>query len=549
MIHPSIFNTSQICYQLGVRHAVMSPGSRNAPLTISFARHQKIKKWIIPDERSAGFIGLGIAQQTKTPVVLCCTSGTALLNYAPAVAEAYYREIPLIILSADRPPELIDQRDGQTIRQFESLKNHVKGSAQLPVVTTNDHTEAKLFQAQLIEYVLMANRQPIGPVHINVPFREPFYPKKEEIFTFESVAIPQCDNDYAKQESQLPNISDYKKILILIGQHDEDVELSELLKPLAEKVPVIRSPLNNLQIGINHVDAFIDKQANLTPDLLITSGLSVLSKKLKTYLKTHQPTQHFHFDPAGVPVDTFLSQPKLIKNSIKSFLKDMSVRNVDTEYLNQWKAYEASTYQEIISFLSTSPFSESKAVHTVLSHIPENNLLHLSNSMSVRYADLFGVKNKITCMSNRGTSGIDGCTSTALGSALVSSQMNTLLTGDLAFLYDRNAFFHNYQLPNLRVIVLNNNGGGIFRLIEGPATLPELEDYFETRHNRTAQYICAENKMEYLQAKDEASLLQCIKDFYNPSKTAKVLEIFTNPEVNQTVFKSFKNHIHEQINN
>lgn len=180
MLNPTVFNTSQICYQLGVKHAVMSPGSRNAPLTISFARHDGIKKWIIPDERSAGFVALGIAQETKTPVVLCCTSGSALLNYAPAIAEAYYREIPLIILSADRPPELIDQRDGQTIRQFESLKNHVKGSFNLPLIS--NESDIKDYQARLIEAMRLSGQLPKGPVHLNIPFSEPLPRKRSETY-------------------------------------------------------------------------------------------------------------------------------------------------------------------------------------------------------------------------------------------------------------------------------------------------------------------------------------------------------------------------------
>ncbi|MDE0470577.1 MAG: thiamine pyrophosphate-binding protein, partial [Ekhidna sp.] len=176
MLHPAVFNISQVCHQLGIRHAVLSPGSRNAPLLISFARNAQIEKYIIPDERAAGFIALGIAQKTKRSVVVACTSGTALLNYAAAVAEAFYREIPLIVLSADRPPELIDQRDGQTIRQFEVLKNHVKKSIQLPVIKEEDNT--KRFQKDLISAVRLSQELPRGPVHINIPFEEPFYPTK-----------------------------------------------------------------------------------------------------------------------------------------------------------------------------------------------------------------------------------------------------------------------------------------------------------------------------------------------------------------------------------
>ncbi len=523
----------------------MSPGSRNAPLTISFARHDNIKKWVIPDERSAGFVAVGIAQTTKSPVVLCCTSGSALLNYAPAIAEAYYREIPLIILSADRPPELIDQRDGQTIRQYEALKNHVKASYNLPVVL--NEAAASDYQNQLVNGIKQSMQLPSGPIHINIPFQEPFYPTTDQKLEYSPIDIEKYAPGFVGASID-KDISLYKRILILVGQQDPDTELDQVLEKLADKVPIIKSPLNNLTVGIEHVDGFINDQDELKPDLLITSGLSVLSKKLKNYLRKHTPEKHLHLDPAGVEVDTYLTHPEYIKQPLSRFLENLSFDHVDDRYIQKWKSFESETKLVIDAFPAGS-FSETAATRKVLEAIPANINLHLSNSMPVRYADLFGVKNGINCFSNRGTSGIDGCTSTAVGTSLVSDQMNVLITGDLAFQYDRNAFFHNYDLPNLRIIVLNNQGGGIFRLIDGPSRLPELEEYFETRHNRTAEYICAENGFEYFTAKDEPSLLKHLETFFNNSKSAKVLEIFTSPEINQKVYKELKKHIHERINN
>ncbi|WP_370087049.1 2-succinyl-5-enolpyruvyl-6-hydroxy-3-cyclohexene-1-carboxylic-acid synthase [Ekhidna sp.] len=546
MLHPPVFNSSQVCAQLGVKHAVMSPGSRNAPLTISFARQEKIKKWIIPDERSAGFIALGIAQQTKTPVVLCCTSGSALLNYAPAIAEAYYREIPLIVLSADRPPELIDQRDGQTIRQYEALKNHVKGSWKLPTILS-DIDEEK-YTLELIDAIQVSQNLPQGPVHINIPFKEPFYPTPDQDLKFEDIALPESEVSIIKSEIDL-NISDFRKILILVGQHSKDIDLSLKLQGVSEKIPIIKSPLNNLNVGLDHVDAFIEAQSELKPDLLITSGLSVLSKKLKTFLRQHKPSRHIHFDPGGVKVDTYGTNPQYIKRDLSDFLSQLKANEVDTKYLKDWQKFEKTTKTAIMDFIPQTSYSETKVAHTILASIPEQSFLHLSNSMPVRYADLFGVKKNIEVYSNRGTSGIDGCTSTMIGSALVNDNLHVLLTGDLAFLYDRNAFFHNHLPANIRIIVLNNQGGGIFRLIEGPVRLPELEDYFETRHNRTAEYICAENDLEYLPIKDEQSLDSVLQSFYQPSVKGKVLEVFTDPKTNQEQYKKLKQFIHERINN
>ena len=545
MLHPTIFNTAQVCHQFGIKHAVMSPGSRNAPLTISFARHPEIKKWIIPDERSAGFIALGIAQKTNSPVVLCCTSGTALLNYSPAIAEAFYREIPLIVLSADRPAELIDQRDGQTIRQFEVLKNHVRSSTQLPLI--NSDAASTDYLNLLIESLKKSVKLPKGPVHINIPFAEPFYPTGDESLRYQEVEIEIDEPTYEVNPKIEAGV--YQNILVLVGQRGVDPELDNVLKEVSNQIPVLRFPLNNLAVGIEHVDLFIDQQEELKADLLITSGLSVLSKKLKNFLRKHIPKKHIHFDPAGIEVDTFQSNPEIVKSSLTVFLKHNDFSKVDTAYLNVWHSYASKTSQALNDFDHQSPFSESLAAKDIMHALPKDAILHLSNSMPVRYADMFGKPDGVECFSNRGTSGIDGCTSTALGTSLVTDKLNLLVTGDLAFLYDRNAFFHNHSTPNLRIIVLNNQGGGIFRLIDGPANLPELEEYFETRHNRTAEYICAENKLEYLKASDRDTLKSHLTDFFRLSKSTKILEVFTDPETNQRVYKELKKYVYERVKN
>lgn len=523
---------------------MLSPGSRNAPLLISFSRHPGIEKIIIPDERAAGFVALGIAQQTRSPVVLTCTSGTALLNYAPAIAEAFYREIPLIVLSADRPPELIDQRDGQTIRQFGALSNHVKSSVQLPIIS--DHQDRKQYQDAIIENLKLAQILPQGPVHLNIPFKEPFYPSDEQSdLAFEDFPIRK-DAPLSENSIDGISISESSKIMVLLGQLDPDPELNGIVRDLAEKIPVLRFPINNISSGIDHVDGFIKDQKALQPDILITAGLSVLSKNLKTFLRNRKPSIHYHFDAGGVEVDTYGSSPQLLKVSALPFLKELVASKPSPEYLEAWEKQSHKTSDAIKTFFKQNQYSEASAAHYIIGGLQKGIALHLSNSMPVRYADLFGVPKGIDVFANRGTSGIDGCTATAVGASLVSNRLNVLLTGDLAFLYDRNAFFHNHQLPNLRVVVLNNKGGGIFRLIKGPSAQPELEDYFETRHNRTAEYICKENDLEYYPTHDFDELKTAWSGFFLPSKQGKVLEIFTDPEVNQTEYKKLRNYIDEQ---
>ncbi len=536
MLHPAVFSTSALCHTLGVRHAVMSPGSRNAPLTVSFARNEKVKKWIITDERTAGFVALGIAQETKTPVVLCCTSGTAMLNYAPAVAEAYYREIPLIVLSADRPLEMIDQRDGQTIRQFGALKNHVKNSFQMPPVHNGTATE---YFNKIIEGIRYANELPKGPVHFNIPFKEPFYPTQEQKLEFIEFNLNVLKPE--KMEVEIPDVTAFRRVLILIGQQPQDHELSKPLESIASKIPVIVSPLNNLQLdGIGHADLFLKSQPELAPDLLITSGLSVLSKNVKNFIRATDIKAHWHFDSAGVPVDTYKSKPQLFPAKLATVLPALEQATLDTEFLHTWQRADEEARSLLRAIVEKAVFSELTAFERVLESIPIGTNLHFGNSMPVRYADILGVKTGIECFCNRGTSGIEGVTSTALGTALVSAKLNVLLTGDLSFLYDRNAFFHNHDYANLRLIIFNNQGGGIFRLIDGPSKLDELEEYFETRHDRTAEHICTENRIDYCQVRDDKELRKALTGFFEESKSPKLLEVFTDPEINQQVYRELR---------
>ena len=546
MLFTSIFNTSEILYQLNVKHVVLSSGSRNAPLVISFARNEKLKKWIIPDERSAGFIAVGIAQKTQSPVALCCTSGTALLNYYPAVTEAFYREIPLIVLSADRPKELIDKREGQTIRQYQVLKNHIKKSYQLPITeNTKDETD---YISKLITGGQLSQSLPKGPVHFNIPFKEPFYPKKEQKLNFQKYEIPPIFQKTQAHKEIKISIKKNSKILIVIGQQNPDTSLNKQLDQLTH-IPIIQSPLSNLsQKGIEHVELFLNNQKELQPDILITTGLSILSKKLKQFLKNNPPKKHIHIDPAQVKADTFNTNPKIIGEQLSDFLKNINLKNTNKIYIQRWQLYSQKTKKSLSNFIKKSSFCETTAFYTLLKKIPQNIDLHLSNSMPIRFVDMFGVNKNTITWCNRGTSGIDGCTSTAVGTSWVSHRLNVLLTGDISFFYDRNAFFHQHHLSNLRIIISNNHGGGIFRLIEGPSNLPELATYFETQHNRTAKYICMENNMDYQTAYNEKELIEKLKGFFIPDNQPKVLEIFTQPLINQKNYLNLKKYIYEQVN-
>lgn len=585
MILSSIVHTVQVCARLGVRHAVLSPGSRCAPLSIAFARHPHVQVRTLSDERSAAFVGLGIARQRREPVVLVCTSGSAAYNYAPAVAEAYFQQIPLIVMTADRPPEWIDQLDGQTIRQREIYGRHIKGSYELPVVHSQSAEEDMWYAVrQVAEAVNLSMAYPIGPVHINVPIREPFYPEADEQLDFEQevkVIQQQANPHHLTKENAAQWLSEWKlagKKLIVCGQHVYDHELAMLVSNTSQEqqIPVVADVISNMHLvagAIKHADVLLAQKdeellKSLKPDLLITFGLSVMSKNLKLFLRKYRPLQHWHIQPAGTATDTFQALTQVIHSSPASFFQQISVDQtagtIQHDFLQAWQ-HEEIRYARFVENLfeaghedveqpglekpSLEKPSEFQAVQEVLTHLPDGSNLHLANSMAVRYTNLMGLNSqqqRVEVFANRGTSGIDGSNSTAVGSALASDKLTVLLTGDLAFFYDRNAFWHNYVLPNLRIILLNNYGGGIFRMIDGPARQPELEEYFVTRQALQALNTARDFGMEYqkvrLHSQQEVSQLrEVLPDFMSrKSKHVQLLEIITDADVNTRIFRKYK---------
>ena len=556
MMLAPIFNIAEICVQKNVKHVILSPGSRCAPLTLAFVRHPEITTRTISDERSAAFIALGLSLQTKETTALVCTSGSAAYNYAPAVAEAYFQQIPLLILTADRPPEWIDQLDGQTIRQENIYGKHVKKSYSLPV--DYSHADAQWQVTRVINEAINISREfPQGPVHINIPFREPFYPEKgEHVSDDKDVKIIALEKaTYSLEETTKEKLKSTldanQKTLIVVGQQDFDASLLNAVNDFSTKhyIPIIADIISNFQQSENaiiHQDAFLAHvDYSLAPDLLITFGKSVISKQLKVYLRKNKPKQHWHIQQAGEVADTFQSLTKIIRTTPEVFFSEM--QNVETKkterinYLNQWKGEDSKAISIAYQLFDNQEFSEFEVVKLILENLPKKSNLHLANSMSVRYANYIGIKGKsINVYCNRGTSGIDGCTSTALGFALETNEITTLITGDMAFFYDRNAFWNNYIPSNLRIIILNNHGGGIFGLIDGSSQQPELAAYFETEQRLTAENLAKDHdEIDYFKCNSRASFQNQLKTFFKVDDKAKILEIVTDKLINKRIFTLF----------
>ncbi len=561
-----IFNIAEILARLGVREAVLSPGSRNAPLIMAFARHPDITCYSISDERSAAFVALGMARVRRLPVVLACTSGSAALNYSPAVAEAYFQQIPLIVLTADRPPEWVAQLDGQTIWQNGIYGPHVKKSIQLQADLEHKDAQWHVHRAAS-EAWLAATAFPAGPVHINTPFREPFYPEQDDEMYFNSdlpvhaEVTGQAALSGDTIDSIAAELDTYPRKLIIGGQHPQSKPLSSALADFTDagSIPVIGDILSNLH-SIPHVFKLADLYAvdekpdvynHLKPDLLITFGQSIISKNVKLFLRKNRPAAHWHIQEAGPVADTYQSVSRVIRCSPEEFFRSFtgSVTSSGFEaqkqenYLQLFHIEERKIQRFTDDFFQDQPLGEFEMVRTLLNQLPESCHLHLANSMAVRYANWCGIPDNLPeteVMANRGTSGIDGCTSTAVGSALASGKLTILITGDVGFFYDRNAFWHNYPLGNLRILLLNNHGGGIFRMISGPGQLPELEEFFETRQALTARSLAEEFGFEYLLCDKKSKTTHFINDFLKEDKRPKILEVETEGPVNQEILRYFK---------
>lgn len=532
----------EICQQKGVKHIVISPGSRNAPLTIGFTNNPYFKCYSIADERCAAFFALGIAQQIQQPVVVVCTSGSALLNYYPAFAEAFYSQIPLVVLSADRPQHKIDIGDGQTIRQENVFANHSLFNANLSENNSleNDHL------VQMALHVSVAQK---APVHINVPFEEPLYETVSDlqvhpkIIEFTSEKKP-----FVMDPVTLALWKSASKKLVLVGEFFPNSVEQHYLELLANdpSVVVLTEKTSNLHhpTFIDQIDTLITPfdEADLKafqPEILVTFGGMVVSKRIKAFLRKSKPEHHWHIDELRA-YDTFGALTNHFETKINVFLSQLfSEDTFESTYkssiLSIWKDRVAK-HQE---YNSKIPFSDFKVFDFICKNLPENCQLQVSNSSAIRYMQLFDVASSIPVFCNRGTSGIDGSTSTAIGASVVNTLPTVLITGDIGFLYDSNALWNNYIPSNFKIILINNGGGGIFRILPGHEETETFNTFFETSHQLNASHLAKMYGLDYFEAQDELSLAQQYKAFITQNKRPSILEIFTPEKVNDLVLLEF----------
>ena len=544
----------QLCKTKRVRHIVISPGSRNAPLTIGFTNQDFFKCYSIVDERSAAFFALGIAQQTSEAVAVVCTSGSALLNYYPAIAEAFYTRIPLIVISADRPKRLINIGDGQTIIQPHAFGAHVLFEANL---TTPKKTLFKSLNdsqnkaKKLISNALDIALGKMGPVHINVPFDEPLYQTTSSMHD-----VLTTTTSSAKKTTNLKISKSYLKIwnnsnrkLVLVGVNAPNSIEASVIAKLANDPSVIVLTETTSNLHNPNFFPFIDQLISplqdsqykmLQPDLLLTFGGLIISKRIKAFLRNYKPKYHWHIDPYNAN-DTFYSLNKHFHSSPNLFLKQLLTLGVTTQsyYFDYWQSVRLKRLERHDQYLKSMPFCDFKAFELICSFIPKDYIVQSANSSVIRYLQLFEFDSSIALYCNRGTSGIDGSTSTAVGAAVVSKHPTLLITGDLSFFYDSNGLWNNYVPNNFKIIVINNDGGGIFRILPGNDNSKLFETFFETKHGQSAKALAEGFGLNYNTANSSEALTKILPSFFNSSKQPQLLEVFTPSKINDQILLAY----------
>ena len=556
----------RLCALKKIKHIVISAGSRNAPLTNGFVEDDFFKTYSVVDERAAAFFALGIAQQLKSPVALVCTSGSALLNYYPAVAEAYYSDIPLVVLSADRMPHRIDIGDGQTIRQTGVFEPHLEAAAYLkPDVS---HATAKSTPQEIAEQQLKIQQDNAnvitktldiaftksGPVHLNIPLEEPLYGMTEMAVPF---SVPLLDiSKNVVSEKDLDQFKDKwrkaKKKMILVGVLSPDTIDKEIFNLICDdpSVVVLTEKTSNLfhSMTINSIDTLMaplealekEKKTFLQPDILLTFGGMVVSKKIKSFLRNHPPETHWHVDSKKA-YDTYYCLKKHCLLHPNSFLKALyseaysPASSYREEVLKHYNNFGARGRQ----WLKTQAFSDLKVFEKIAFKLPNTLQLQLANSSTIRYAQLFDLPKETSVFCNRGTSGIDGSTATAVGAAQISKTPTLLITGDLSFFYDLNGLWNNYIPNDFRILLINNSGGGIFRILPGEKDTPKYDTYFETIHQRNAKSIAKAFGFEYKSTRSMFGLNLKLNSFFKASSRPKILEIHTPRKLNDQILLDY----------
>ena len=497
----------------GVKHAVCCPGSRNSPIVHNLHECHDIECYPVTDERSAGFYALGMSQCLKEPVVVCVTSGTALLNLAPAVAEAYYQHIPLVVISADRPQAWIDQLDGQTLPQPDALGRFVRKAVSLP---EPHDAETRWYCNRLINEALLETRHHgCGPVHINVPISEPLF-------------------DYSVAELPVE-----RKIELAAADIPSHV-LSHVCRMFMQaKRPMLIAgqPMNP---GLDEAVCLIGDDESYVPDFVLYTGGSIVSKRLKHFLRKAKET--WAVNASGEVNDTFQNLTHVFEGDAAVVVDQIRflLEQQPHPFVQKWDALLAKVREHAADYQPAySQMAAVKCFETQLMFNDQCSMfnVHYANSTSIRLANIFA-QHSVYC--NRGVNGIEGSLSTAAGFSVVTEENIFCVIGDLSFFYDQNALWNQSLKGNLRILLLNNGKGGIFNLLRGLEQSPARDKYVAAEHHTSAEGICQQNNIKYLKAANMEEMRQGIDTLlYIESSRPVLLEVFTDPAEDELVYRDY----------
>ncbi|MEQ6354406.1 2-succinyl-5-enolpyruvyl-6-hydroxy-3-cyclohexene-1-carboxylic-acid synthase [Lysinibacillus sp. M3] len=546
--------------QAGVENVVVSPGSRSTPLAYAFASTKQLHMYRQVDERSAAFFALGIAKATAKPVVLLCTSGTAAANYFPAIVEASYARVPLIVITADRPHELREVGAPQAINQPNLYGSHVKWSVDFPLADDAAPT-LPFIERHIARAVAIAMSAPFGPVHINVPFREPLlidFRKELPEATFKHSSMGQLIPSMATQQELSEIIRATKKGFVIIGELALDTDLTMMWEFVRQlKWPVIVESLSNMRSSvpedclpymITTYDAIMkseDFKALVKPDTVLRLGAQPVSKFIMQFITKSQPDAYIVVDEDPMFRDATGASTHFVHASIGEWLTQLEVSETALEaaYLAEWQDANDIAL-EYIEHYSDGAIDEGAMVSRLLKMIPNGSDIFVSSSMPVRDIDTFlmATPKDLRIIANRGTNGIDGVVSTAMGFSQGNNRETYLLIGDLAFLHDVNGLIASrYQECNLTIIVMNNDGGGIFSYLPQSTVEAHYEDLFGTPTALEFFDIANMYGMDYIRVDDISEL--SVKFTTMKKRPMRLIEIFTNREENVYAHRALWNRI------
>ncbi|WP_342544175.1 2-succinyl-5-enolpyruvyl-6-hydroxy-3-cyclohexene-1-carboxylic-acid synthase [Lysinibacillus sp. FSL W7-1291] len=550
--------------QAGVENVVVSPGSRSTPLAYAVASTKEVNMYRQVDERSAAFFALGLAKATAKPVVLLCTSGTAAANYFPAIVEASYARVPLIVLTADRPHELREVGAPQAINQLNLYGSHVKWSVDFPLADGADPT-LPLIERHLARAVAIATSAPFGPVHINVPFREPLLIDLQHelpTVTFKHSNMGQLTPTLANQQELSSILQLTKRGFIIIGELALGTDLSivwEFVRQL--KWPVLVESLSNMRASVPEdclpyivttYDAIMkseDFKALVQPDTVLRIGAQPVSKFIMQFITKSQPNAYVIIDEDPMFRDATGVSTHFIHATIGQWLTQLAINDTALEetYLAKWQnANELASIS--IEQYSEVEKDEGAIVSRLLKMIPDGSDIFVSSSMPVRDIDTFllATPKDLRIFANRGTNGIDGVVSTAMGFSQGNKRATYLLIGDLAFLHDVNGLIASrYQKCNLTILVMNNDGGGIFSYLPQSTVEDHYEDLFGTPTALEFRDIAHMYEMDYVRVETISELSE--KFSTKQHHPLRLVEIFTDRTENVNAHRALWNRINAEL--